>query len=305
MRTGYGFLGTIGIIISLGLLTGSGCPGPGGLGSVDELTDAEKQALAAGVVSTRSIVQGTDVTQSATQADDAREDGGQDVPFNTTFGTCPEVSIEGSIGDQPGGGTLAATLTIDFGSEPCDVYVFDDTKSLMCSGSATGTISLIDRQLDIVYDMLTCDDQSLDGSANLTFTPLNPGSSMSGEWNLTGTSGDDVVSIEGQGTASHIPAEAECCDVTRIDTFEGELRENDDEWSVSMTGVAVSYEQYGSHIPYSGSITVSGPDIRTFTITFDENSPMTGEVTLKVGNGPNFTVALDDLEEYSALISTE
>ncbi len=307
MRFKHVAIGILVSVTSLFLLTGQGCPNAANsVDSVDDMTSAEKQALAAGVAATNNLSQGANVTQSATRAEDEEaSENAQGVPFSATFGTCPQVNIDGTAPEELGDGTSAASLVIDFGEELCDVYRFDDTRSLMCSGSASGAFSVMSRQIEVNYDMLTCDERSLDGSASLSFSRLNPGSTLTGEWDLTGTSGDDTLNTDGQGTVSYIPAETDCCDVTRIDSYQGELRWNEEEWSLSLTDVEVSYETYGTTIPYSGSATVSGPDVRTFTMTFDENSPVTGAVSVSVEGGPTFTVLLFELDEYEDLISTE
>lgn len=279
---------------------------------VDDLTDSEKKAIVAASNAPGGLAQATDVAEDSTGdlPDDGSSDSAQIVPSEVSFGTCPEVSKSGSLISAMvdlinTSGALA--LSVDFGEEACTALAVEDPESgeeftLVCSGSATGAFSFADQRIDLAFDNISCNDQALDGTAELTYELLSPGVVLDGAWDLVWYPGDDAIATKGDGIGSYEPVIDGCCDVTTIQEFTGNITCEGDEWSTTMEGILVSLEKYYSFIPYGGSITLDGPDIRPITITFNENSPTTGEVTISIGNGRSFTISLYELEEWAEMM---
>lgn len=287
---------------------GSGCQPGGGTGA-DDLTAAEREAMVAGTASAQGLAGSTSVGQAGSQTDtDAAQEAPEglealqnlDYEGAITFGTCPEVTQELSIAD---GGLNNWTMIIDFGDEPCTVYDFDGDEAWVCSGSAQGTIDLTAQAIDLAFDDLTCDGEGLDGTMAYTYEYLSPGVRMTGDWDITSTPpSGEAIRTAGEGIANFIPVYEGCCDVTTIEEYEGTTTEGDKEWSTTMDGIKVSIEKYNSLIPFAGTMTIDGPDIRQMTLTFNEDSPETGEVEVKIGNLPAFTISLFELDEWAELI---
>ena len=297
----------------------SGDQGTGDDASADDqdsndLTDLEKQAVVAASNAPGALAQGIDVTEDST-GDLGGDDGdaAQIIPEDITFGTCPEVSKTGSLSGIVTAsvtdaleGEGAVTLAVDFGEEPCTALVVEEESgedfTLTCSGNASGTFSLTDQNIALEFNGISCNDQALDGTADLTYNLLTSGVELQGAWDLTWYPGDEAIGTEGEGIGSYQAELSGCCDVITIDEFIGNVTNDGYEWTSSMEDILISVEKYYSLIPYGGSITVDGPDIREITITFNENSPTTGEVTISIENGRAFTVTLYELEQWAEMI---
>lgn len=267
--------------LCLPLLMGQGCQPA----SEDELTDLEKQALVAATGGAGGLIQATNISQNA--AED--ESSGQLQP-DSRFGTCPEVTLGGAIGQ-------GVTLTVDFGETPCTSFTYEG-EDYVCSGSATGTFSLVGKTMTLDFDQITCNDAYLNGTADLTWSLSMSLVSLDGDWGLDWGIDDWTLATAGSGLCTYERYVGQGgYDTTSIVEFVGTVTEEDDEWSLSIDNLKMSLEQYFSFMPYSGSITISGPDIRTMTITFSENSPVNGEVTVTFESGRSVTVNLFDLME--------
>ncbi len=278
----------------------------------DNLTDLEKKAIVAAGSAPGALAQATDVAEDSTGdlPDDGSSASQQVVPGEISFGTCPEVSKSGSLTasltDMLDLAEGAVMLTVDFGEEPCTALTMEEEDfTLVCSGSATGTFSLTDQSISLEFDSISCNDQTLDGTVDLSYELLAPGVAFEGMWDLTWYPGAEAIGTEGNGRGSYEPVLSGCCDVTNIAEFTGVITEEGYEWSTSMADILISIEKYYSLIPYSGSVTLDGPDIRAITITFNENSPTTGEVSICIENGRSFTISLYELEEWAEMILTE
>ena len=197
-------------------------------------------------------------------------------------------------------------LTVDFGEQPCTALVVEEEDfTLVCSGNATGTFSLAEGSIGLVFDNISCNEQALDGTVDLSYELYYPGVALDGAWDLTWYPGDEAIGTEGNGKGAYEPAVSGCCDVTSIEEFTGNITYEGYEWSTSIEDLLISLETYCSFIPYGGSITLDGPDIRTITITFTENSPTTGEVAISIDGGRSFTVSLYELEAWAEMMLTE
>lgn len=269
-------------------------------GDDNDLTSQEKQAIAAACNAPGTIANATNVSQNATgdlagDNEHAIPDDGRDV----TFGTCPTVTKSGSLA----GGQVS--LTIDFGAVPCTALTMEDGTAYVCSGTATGTFALLAKSLSLEFAQIACNAQVLDGMARLDWELDTAGVWFDGDWDLTWTIEDYIMSTRGTGRAGYEWVTDDGLPVTTIESFTGELTELDDVWSLVMDNIKVSLAKYASFIPYSGYMIIDGPDIRPITITFTENSPIYGEVIITVTPGRTMTISLYELEEWLAMYPVE
>ena len=65
--------------------------------------------------------------------------------------------------------------------------------------------------------------------------------------------------------------------------------------NTTMTGIMASWPTYESYIPYAGTMTLTGTDIRSYTVRFSTDSPTTGVVEVSINGSPYFEVDLDEL----------
>ena len=270
----------------------------------DGLTEREQQAVVVATQAPSSLGSGATVSQSSTS--DSDDEQNERAIHQATFGTCPEVTKDGIVLSDEG-----ATLTIDFGEALCTVFSTEEGDTYECMGSASGNISLdatlTSGGLALSFNDITCSEEMLTGTAALEYALGFNSLTMIGDWDLSYTPGAEAASFgtTGSGTIAYEVALSGCCDVISIDTFTGQATEGDDEWLLEMDGILMSVEEYYSLIPYAGTLVVDGPDIRQLTITFNENSPVTGEVTIQIENGRTFTVDYEDLEAWAELILGE
>lgn len=273
--------------LALGGCPAASTPTDDGTNGQEQLTGAEQQTLGNASGATVSLCGATTTAQGA--VNDESEQAGLDLPITTSrdFGTCPHVSLEASALGSGGEGAWA--FSVDFGTG-CQPPGFDE---LTFAGSASGSMSALEQSFSLQFDDLTMGDDSLTGQADLAYQRSDGQLSFTGTWGLTYTSAADdfQAHTDGTGTVQYSPQDG----VTTIATFTGNVSDDDVDASVTMTDVQVSYAQYGSFIPYAGTMTIAGNDIRPLTITFDENSPTTGQVQVSIDGGPSIYI---DISEF-------
>jgi hypothetical protein len=158
-----------------------------------------------------------------------------------------------------------------------------------CSGSATGTIQFDPREIVLTYDSFGCDVRTADGTYSATWTRSDGTVSFQGDWDLTVDPADGVATaILGGGVADYVDADA----TTTIVSWSGTLTREEQTWNVTMTNLAVSYQNNQNLIPGSGTIVVTGTQLGTVATTFDADSPTTGEVSVSINGGPEFPYTL-------------
>lgn len=278
----------VGLAALLPVLLGPGCPTasqPQNDLTVSDLTEAQRDAIDAAVQAVAPLARATNTAQSATAGIGASQ---QTPPGDLSFGTCPAVSTSGDLAAG------AASVTVDFGSEPCTVLSTPDF-DYVCSGSATGTLNLLQSTLSVQFNQVQCNTDSLNGSADVSVDVEAIGSgtaiTLAGAWDLDWSVEGEAAATEGNGTCTYNTATT----ITGIPTFTGSFTDDDETWSIEVTNVLVSFAAYGSYIPYSGTVTVTGASGDTITVEFDANSPTTGDVQVRVNNSPTLTVNLYDL----------
>ena len=283
---------------------GQGCPdeslGPVGGGddgggdavyTTDDFTETEKAAISAAANgSTAALGQATNTTQSVTGDTGDSEQG---LPSDICAGTCPLVCKSGSILQG------AVDISIDFGIG-CQAFPLVAVDHYVCSGIATGSFDQSARAVNLTFDTVSCEGETINGTADLTWDLSVSDVEFTGDWDLTWASDEGwTATTTGDGTGGYDFVS----DITSVPTFIGSVSDLSDQsapyvWSIEMTDVLISYVTYYSFLPYSGEITMSGPDIRTLALTFDESSPSTGDVQVSIAGAPAFTVNVYTLLYY-------
>ncbi|RMF80507.1 MAG: hypothetical protein D6744_08160 [Planctomycetota bacterium] len=270
----------------------------GTTGSDDtSLTTSEQQAIEDALTATEALTNATTVSQSSTDTESESQNA-QLLPEGTAsiqFGNCPVVTA-GVSNVLTGNGQF--DLTLDFGDGCSPLGQPDYT----VSGSFSGSLSNADNSLSMDFNELQITEgtftNQLDGSLEGSYTRDPNSVELDGQWDLTYEDNFNLgtIMVAGEGTARYERTDLS----TNIVTYSGTLSDGEVSFSVTMTNVKVSYAQNGNFVPMGGTITISGSEIRTITITFSEDTPQTGEVTVSIGGAPPITVSLDDFIEYLA-----
>lgn len=277
------------LCISLLLPTG-GCPQESATDAGTDtasLTSTEEDAAEAAAQASQSLAEALNVSKAASEDDE--DQASFDVPeipsgsLSTTFGTCPEVELEAASD-----GLLTFDLTIDFGTTGCTPYGYDD---YTCTGSASGSFDQQEQNIDLTFESISCNDETLTGTVDATYDIDGQAFSLDGDWDLTYVNDTGTAATEGDGDCSYNASTY----VTTITSFDGTVTDTVYTWNAIMTGINVSFVTYGNYIPYSGSMTLSGTTIRTMTVRFDEDSPTTGIVEVSINGAPYFEVDIYNL----------
>jgi hypothetical protein len=222
-------------------------------------------------------------TASATTG--GQEDAAQNIPTGQTegaFGSCPQVTL---ATEGVGSGSLSAT--IDFG-DGCAPF---GSSQYTCSGSASGSFAQNQSTVEVSFDNLNCNDQTLAGEAELAYDISTSGVGLNGAWNLQWTSGASVIETDGNGDVTYDADNGQ----TTISSFAGSITDNGAVYTALLTGMQVSYATYENFVPFAGTMTLTGEDIRSLTVTFNSDSPTSGEVAVSVNGSPAIEVNLFEL----------
>lgn len=300
---------SIAIALSVAISQLAGCPttptpgsnggsGSGGGSTADNtLTDSEKAAVEDALTAAEALTNATTVSQSSTATSEQAQNA-QLLPGGSgsiQFGNCPVVTAAVS-NVLTGQGQF--DLTLDFGTGCSPLGDEDYT----VSGSFSGSLSNADNSLNMDFNELTITENqftnSLDGTLGGTYQRDPNSVEINGQWDLTYQDNFNLgtLIVMGSGTARYDRTDLS----TNIVTYNGTLSDGNISFSVTMTGIKVSFAQNGNFIPMGGTITISGSDIRTINITFTEDTPQTGEVIVSIDGGQEFTFSLEDLADYIA-----
>lgn len=229
-----------------------------------------------------SMVLAAGTVQSSTEftanLPDLVEDGGGEV---FTDG-CPQ--LRGTLGAE---GLLQVDLTMDFGAGCVPVWAGATT----CAGAASASFSQAGSVLEVSFDSLTCGGRAVAGDITVAYAGEDFTPALEGEWNLVVDDEEESVATSGLGSVSYQLREL----VFAIADFEGTVTIGGDTWNLTVSDVQISYDQYGSYVPYQGEVTISGPDIRTISIRFSEDSPVSGAVEVSFEGGPYVPLNLETL----------
>lgn len=238
-------------------------------------TANEYGAIGTALDSIRSIVTSVDNTQGVTGGGE----GNQSALNNTP--RCPEALFALASG-------AVLTVSVDFGPAGCQPFA---AENLTCSGSAGGTLNPVAQTLQMQFDDLSCDGQTLDGTIDASYEHSTSAVSLAGSWSLSYQTTAHEVLTTGEGEASCDPQLAS----TTIRQFDGTVAADGSECAAILENVSVSYQQYGNFVPFAGQATLTGTDIRDIVILFDASSPSTGLVQVSVNGSPFVSVSLFSL----------
>ena len=286
------------IILLAALVPGQNCATPMGMDMDDDMvdmdgpdnddmndddgdsvfTDAEADAVDASLLAVATIGQSTNTAQSATS----------DEPENArfapiTFGECPAITTELATGS----GLQQFDAAIDFG-QGCDVFGSADYQ---CAGSAAGSLNRTVKSLDLGFANLTCNDAALNGDIDVTWARSDEEVSLEGGFDLTWMRDGDFLEVDGSGTASYLVTET----TVLISTFSGTVTYGNVEYTITVAGVEISYIMNAALIPSAGTITIASGGSNEVSITFNETSPVTGDVSVSINGSPSITINLLDV----------
>lgn len=249
------------------------------------LSENESEGIDAALGAVGALSDATTTTQGATQTDNAVS--GQVIPGLpqpviqpvTTFGDCPEITLNLTSTEA-----LAFDVTVDFG-DSCRPA---EASNLTCAGQANGSLNGLASTIAIEFNDVTCNNNTLAGSAELIYGVSETSVELSGAWDLDWTIEDDTYSTTGDGTCVYDRTTGQIAVVI----FTGTITDEDGTWSLSAEQLLISPSGNASLIPYSGTLTLEGDGGRPVTVTFDETSPTTGNVSVSIDGSPAVTVNL-------------
>lgn len=198
----------------------------------------------------------------------------------TGVGDCPEATFETD-------GLGALSVTLGFG----DGCATDETHPFGCSGSVAGSLSITASTLSASFAQFQCGNFELSGETELAFSQSAGVIGMEGTWSLNFQFDGSGYGTIGEGTVSYDVSDS----VLAVTEFSANVTGDEAEFEIQMSGVRTSYATYGNFIPFAGTVILTSDSTRTLTIVFDENSPSTGVVTVRIDNGPAFELSLSEL----------
>lgn len=287
----------IGMIVGIGIAAAmlmAGCPttttNTGTGTSNNQLTDAEAAAVIATLSTTGSLASTTTTATNTTNIEDVDQETQSAAAIQVTtnsdgdivFGTCPEVTIQA---DQST--ATSSSIFVDFG-DGC-APLGDD--SLQCSGSASGTVSVVTRDLSLNFQQFTCGTAEITGDIDLGYQRGTNSVEFDGSWQLAYSDSTTDVDTDGAGTVEYNADD----DQTTISTFTGTISDGTYEYGATLTDIEVSYTTYQNFIPFGGEAALSGDDIRTLNVRFNTNSPTTHVVEVSINGSAYFEVDLDEI----------
>jgi hypothetical protein len=265
---GQTMLGIVGTV----LMTATMCGPPQGSAPAG----AEPNAIHAAVNGSIALAQAVYMAQNGAIP---IGDNQQVISGDLVFGTCPVVSTTISLEEQ-----ITADMTIDFG-EGCSPY---DVDWFICSGSATGTFRQADRKIELSFDALGCGEQTINGASSVVYNLTNTIVAVAGSWDLDYVFNDTSYGTAGAGSGQY-DRDARQATIT---TFGGTVSDASGSWAVQVDEVVISLANNATLLPSSGEVTLSGDDIRTIIVRFDENTPVTGEIQVSLDGNDFVTVDL-------------
>lgn len=236
----------------------------------------------AAVVAARSAISALITSIDTAQSGTTGQTGGQSAAAAPqTEANCPTVTFS-----QQQSGVQMLSVTLGFGSG----CTLNSVNGFECSGSATGSYDPASALITLTFDQLTCADQGLAGSVTLGFTRRNSTVTLAGDFDLTWADGSQSTQAEGAGAATFDATARH----TTIETFSGNAARDGQSYALSLDGIRVSYAAWGNFVPFSGEMTVSAGTIRTISIRFNANSPVTGEIEVRYAGGDYQSANLSD-----------
>lgn len=256
--------------------TGGGSNNNGNNGP-SNMNDEEQAAVD---TSTEVFQQVAKTIGSATLSADPRNYQGSTLPF----GDCPQVSSTLS--------EAIRTVDLDYG-DGCQSALLGQAT---VSGNVTFTINATNRSVTIELNEITVNDLGIDGSIVGTAEsfPTQGRVTIAGDLDLIfdiGAAMGEVTFTLNAGTGEILVSET-----TRIILAD----EDSPVYTVTAADIVIRPENNPHLIPQSGTLTIELPEddeaATIITITFDDESPTTGVVTVQIGNAAAFEYALPFFE---------
>jgi hypothetical protein len=201
-------------------------------------------------------------------------------PLNLEGGNCPAVRLD--VGPQ------GAVIVLDYG-DGCTSALYG---SAVVSGTVSAALNPTGGTLMVTLDAFTIDDRTMDGTLTETRQSDDGETTLLLAVDLTIS---DLGRMLGEVTAAFdINAQ-----VIRIPSGLLNLEDLDGgTLVVAIDDLILDPKNNGNFIPESGTVTIDvpnegpGPEIIPVTVTFSEDSPVDGTVTVSVGGAPPMTYTL-------------
>lgn len=250
-----------------------GCTTPNNGGDDSQALTTDQKAA---VTSSLSAVDALGTSVSGTQGATGDSAGATALPRDLT---CPTVQFTA----RPGG-AQGFSVTLDFGTG-CSPL---DSPDYICTGTVTGTVNRTDKTLSLDLGTLGCGARTVSGSIDVSYTRSDSSVGLSGNWNLSAVKDGATTTAVGTGAASFNRESL----ATTVTSYNGTLTRSGKTYQITMTGIQVSFIQFGNFVPFAGTITISSAGSPDIVITFNADSPNTRSADVAVGAGSSQSVAL-------------
>ena len=254
-------------------LTLSGCTtATNGGDDTQGLTSAQQTAATTAL----SAIDALGTSVSGTQGATSDASSAKALPRDLT---CPTVTFTARPGGEPG---LSVALDFGTGCSPLD------SQDYICTGNITGTINRTNKTLSLVMQSLGCGTRTVSGSIDVTYTRGDSAVSLDGNWNLSSVKDGATTTAAGAGAATFNRDSL----ATTVTSYNGALTRGGKTYQITMSGIQVSFIQFGNFVPFAGSVTISTAGEPDIVISFDANSPTTRAATVTIGSLPAQSVVL-------------
>lgn len=250
------------------LMGTAGCPRMPGDGGGDELTQKQREAIAAttrGIADTAGALAGASPTADAADAEPAQAV------------ECPDFLLQVSNG--------AIELTLDYGDGCSPAFYPAST----ISGSVSGSLVLATGTATLTFEQFSVDERSLDGQLSGTIQRTVAVTNMSLTVDLTSGDGASVNgSVTGELTRATGVLSVPTADLA-VMTADG------DEFDATWSDLLVDFPGNGDPRPESGTaaVTLTDEDATPPTVVLDieytEQTPVDGTVIVSINGGTPFS----------------
>lgn len=198
-----------------------------------------------------------------------------------TFGTCPAVAIERTAN--------TATITLDFG-DGCDAPA---TADLTVRGRITLSVRVSTGQATVNFDGFAIASRSIDGTADVEISRESGGVKLNGTIDLDiegvgAIDGDFIALIRSNGTITIDFADVDLTTATSV-------------FQVVLESLVSDPLTNNTFVPQSGRATFEVPSetnadqTETVVVTFDDQSPVDGSVSVTVEGGQSIDYTIPGL----------
>lgn len=266
-------------LMTVPLMMGQGCPLTGRSSNRTTLTSVEQDAVKSASFTAGALAQAARASQNLVQNGTTSNQPTVGNPL--VVGTCPTITL---TADPTGREGIPFGALVDFGMGCTPAAL----PGVTVAGSASGFFSPSARTITLSFNNLTRNTEMLSGGIQVAYTPSAVGIDLVGSFDLNWTTRGATTMASGQADLGY----DRTTERVVITSFSGDITGSEGTYTVDFASVTVNLMNTGTLIPHSGTITVSGSNIRDLMIRFNTGSPSTGEVEVSIANGPFFTVNL-------------